>query len=350
MADLDTVVRALVAGTDRGTTGAYKRGEPCMRESFYIAYLDQATLTLTEAEMHFPEVLALCQGLAPLFGYVTARLVVDPPSQGRGPPFRAEGDVLVLPLRGEQRLVVMQSVQGLRMTAPRPQPLISQTVSPGDVVYVPQGLECRSEANEASTISLFLTVQAADQRLGTSLGLYITDALRESLPEDVDAFFRTAVTKGTLRASEDERRELEAKLQACTSALSSRLKASALREHFDRRMERRRMEQAEGAAKAQSIAEKASDPPSYVTTSSRIQVSRGVKCRCVAGESVAHFTRGGETLSLPIASTASRMISKLCDGRPHEVEYLPCDDPIERLCVAQVLVFKECLEVCAVEV
>lgn len=366
--DLDSVISALARGSETGSTAAFKRGEPYMRESFYIAYLDSASLSLTDAERYFPALLDLCQGLAPKFGYVTARMVLQPPS-ARSHPHVAEGDVFLLQVFGEQRLSLSPHVAGpVRVTAPRPQPLLACNLGPGDVVFVPTGMECRTEGVSARqmegveggpVLSVLLTVRTSEHSLGMSLGKYMNDVLRESLAESSDSFFRSAVTKTTLpdrypnaHAAVDDgaahqdlvvkRSEVEARLRAAVADLSSKLRASALHDHFEQRMETLRQAQRDGAMKTPS---KDPLPRNVVLSHSRVRVSRGVSCKCVAGETIAHFKRGSETLSLPIERSASYLISELCNGRPRVVSTLPCQDEVERLCVCQILVFKECFEV-----
>merc|ERR1719310_569285 len=85
--------------------------------------------------------------------------------------------------------------------------------------------------------------------------------------------------------------------------------------------------------------------PCTVTTDSKVRIARGVSCKCTPGETVAFFKRGTQTMKLPIARTASYLLSQLSDGQSHLVETLTCEDPVERLCVCQVLIGKECVEI-----
>lgn len=368
--ELDAVVSALVRGGENGATSAFKRGEPCKRETIFMAYLDHASLILSEAETYFPALLDLCQSLAKPFGYVTARLTLEP-SAYKCPAIHTQGDSIVLQLWGEQQLCVVEPSQGpLPMSAPRPAPLLKCTLNPGDALFLPAGLECQvvggvqtgsaqmSESqldalSGAPGLYVVLTVRKSENNsLGQSLGKYLNDVLRESWSESTDGFLRSAVTKQTLPSDDSEgqpdaaakRAALEVRLNSSTAELQKKLNVAALRDHFEQRMEKLRQEQLAAAQKLQSAAK----PPSVrmmVMTRSFIRVSKGVSCKCVPGENQATFKRGGETLTLPIARSASYLISDLCDGVPHAVRTLRCEDAVERLCVCQVLVFKDCLEV-----
>merc|ERR1712046_386193 len=106
-------------------------------------------------------------------------------------------------------------------------------------------------------------------------------------------------------------------------------------------METLRKEQADGAAKMDS---KFQDKEGQVFNTSYIRVASDVKCQCKPGESRALFSRGSETLPLPISPSASYLISELCDGKSRLVSSLTCKDPLERLCVCQTLVNKSCFE------
>jgi len=369
--DLDAIVFALLYGSMAGHTGAQKRGEPRSQQSFFMAYLDQSTISLSDAERYFPPLLELCQGLSKEFGYVTARLVLEPPGT-KQVPTTAEADVVVLQLWGEQRITVTAPTRGMAMTAPRQPALISRTMLPGDVLYVPTGMEVSAEkgvsperedsedATEGPTMSVILTIRTNEHSVGLSLGKYLNDMLRQQFTAETDEFFRSAVTKSTLPEGHQgangtdsgltkeqvaERREaLEAKLKKSTAELASKLKATDVRAHFESRMEKLRKEQADSADKFNSEP-KALPIPEALTSQSFVRISRGVQCKCVPGDAKALFKRGSETLALPIARTASYLINKLSDGMPHMVETLPCADEMERLCVCQVLVFKECVDV-----
>mmetsp|Transcript_25077 Transcript_25077/g.58214 ORF Transcript_25077/g.58214 Transcript_25077/m.58214 type:complete len:151 (-) Transcript_25077:146-598(-) len=59
---VDELFDALVRGSSTEATSAYKHGEPCFRENIFVAYLDQCTLSLSEAEHYFPWLYELCAG------------------------------------------------------------------------------------------------------------------------------------------------------------------------------------------------------------------------------------------------------------------------------------------------
>jgi len=350
-----------VKGSDTGNSGAYKNGEPCMRSNVFMAYLDHATLTLTESERFLPPLLDLCTSFSPTFHFVSSRIVIDPPGQ-RIPNLQADSDMIALQVWGEQRLKLCQSVAGLPVTARRPEPMLTPTMSPGDALYVPQGLEVRFEDSlplqhgetRGPTMYAVLSVRTNEQELGTSLGRHFTDVLREAdISKETDRFLRSAVTKHSVprrspkadstEAEAERRAKLEAGLKAAVADITQRINATSLREHVAKRMDQLRKEQAEGAAKMEG--KSMPDAGQQVLTSSSVRVSRGVICECHPGQSHALFTRGTETLPLPIGETASYLISELCDGKPHLVSSLTCSDPVERLCVCQILVFKSCLEI-----
>eukprot|EP00933_Yihiella_yeosuensis_P083559 TRINITY_DN9779_c0_g1_i3.p1 TRINITY_DN9779_c0_g1~~TRINITY_DN9779_c0_g1_i3.p1 ORF type:complete len:143 (+),score=30.68 TRINITY_DN9779_c0_g1_i3:195-623(+) len=121
----------------------------------------------------------------------------------------------------------------------------------------------------------------------------------------------------------------------------SKLTAADLRKHFEKRMEDLRQEQIEGSEEVGKCSLLREALPS---SKSVLRIATGIRCRCEPGTSVAHFKRGTETMALPIAESASRMLNQLSDGQNHVLESLPCDDPLERVFVCQVLIKKGCLE------
>jgi len=357
--DFDAVAGALARGTDMGAISANKKGEPYMRDNIYLAYTDQATLSLSGAERFFPALLEVCEVLGQRsFDYVTARLLLEPPGGRGGPPLLADADLLAVQLRGTRRLSLIRPLHNLPVTAPRPQPQLVATVQAGDAVFVPAGLECRVMPPEGATddgpqLHALLTLRSKEQDMEASLAKYLNDLVRDaSLSKDVDNLFRSSVTRRTWKELDaqgevaDASAKLPTRLAGAAEELASRVSAAGLREHYARRMEKLRQEQREGAEKVAADLLADVSQKEVVSSSSMIRVSGGVQCRCRGGETVALFKRGSETLNLPIAESASYLIADLCDGNPHRVGSLRCADPFERISVCQILVFKGCLELC----
>jgi hypothetical protein len=364
--DINDILKALAKGSVNGSCGAYKNGEPCMRGNFFLAYLDHATLTLTDADHFLPQLLDLCRSLSPTFQYVTSRIVIDPPGV-RIPTLTADSDMIAIQIWGEQRLKLCHSIMGLPVTAKRPEPLIMPTMCPGDALYVPQGLEVRFEDApplqrgevRGPTMYAVLSVRTSEQMLGVSLGKHLQDLLRETgLSENTDRFLRTAVTRRTLPKAgadspeaQEKKAKLEADLKAAIEEITQKMSAATLREHVSKRMDQLVKEQSESAAKMarQGVFEEDQqvqhDTELQVLSTSYVRISQGVTCECHPGSQQALFTRGSETLPLPIAESASYLISELCNGKPRLVSSLTCRDPLERLCVCQILIRKDCMEV-----
>jgi len=337
---MDEIIEALCKGTRSQlcSTSAFRGGEPHLRENVFMAYLDQATLSLAGAEHFLPWLLALCKELQPAFGFVSARLVVDPENSR----LRAcESDVLLLQLLGDHRLTVTQPLQGLPVSAPRPKGL-EATLQAGDVLYVPAGLEGRPSgpAESKPNVYVLITLQSVELSVGFSLCRYLGDLLleKQKLSADADAFFRSAMTRRT-RDDPALQSDLSATVQRHAQELLSKVTAADLRQHFERRIQQMRHEQLESAAEVQALA-----PEAVVLSRSSIRLAQGVRCRCQAGDTRAQFTRGSDTMTLNIAVTASPLLSRLSDGKSHRVDSLPCEDPVERVCVCNVLMRKGCLE------
>lgn len=357
--DLDEVLEALVKASEVGNCAAYKNGDPCMRSSIFLAYLDQATLTLTEAEKFVPRLLELCQSLYPCFDYVSSRLVIDPPG-ARVPPLQTDSDMIALQLWGDRQLKICRPVAGLPVTAKRPGPLLTPLMQAGDALYVPSGLEVRFEGDTSGqepkpTMYVVVSVRTHEQKLGVSLGKHLTELLMDpSLSKETNAFLRTAATKRTLgphrrdindseEAMAERRSKIEAGMRAAVAEIREKVTASSLKERQAKRMEQLRNEQLDGAKKITQ--QRLPDESMVVTEKSYVRVARGVQCSCNPGDSKAFFKRGTETLPLDISPSASYMIAELTDGAPRAMSSLSCSDPLERICVAQILVFKECFEI-----
>eukprot|EP00450_Noctiluca_scintillans_P037961 CAMPEP_0194544196 /NCGR_PEP_ID=MMETSP0253-20130528/87124_1 /TAXON_ID=2966 /ORGANISM="Noctiluca scintillans" /LENGTH=429 /DNA_ID=CAMNT_0039391049 /DNA_START=102 /DNA_END=1391 /DNA_ORIENTATION=- len=342
---VDALVEALLWSSDSQATVAFKHGEPYHRENVFLAYLDHAALCLNESEHYFPSIMDLCQDLAKTFDFVTARLNVYPPLPI--PPSTLDTDVVLVQLWGVQRVIVSPAV-GLRVSQPRPEPLLMSTMSPGDAIYVPRGLQIRQQTPDGGasrpTLTLALSLRTREQSLGVSLSMHITDLLRENLPQEVDHFCRSAITKPLLQDSATDDGALEAKLMTAAKEIASRVNMASTQKHYEERMETLRQAQREGAARVAELAAGDLPVPRIVATT-RMRVVLGVVCQCQPGSTVAHFRRGSASLALPIGRTASQLIHELSDGEAHVVGSLTCADPIERLCVCQVLLFKECLEI-----
>eukprot|EP00435_Cladocopium_sp_Y103_P005249 s1580_g1.t1 len=341
-AGMDEVIEALCKGTRSHlcSTAAHRRGEPHMRENVFMAYLDQATLSLTGAEHYLPWLLAVCKALEAAFGFVSARLLVDPED---GRLVASESDVLMFQLLGNRRLTVMRPLQGLPVSAPRPKALLEATLGAGDVLYLPAGLEgrpCPGPESVPPNVYILLTLQSAELSVGFSLCRYLGDLLlqKEHLSAEADAFFRSAMTRRT--RDDLAKPELDESVQRHARELLSKVTVTDLRKHFESRIQQMRQEQLESAGEVRSL------PPlePMVLSRSLLRLAQGVRCKCDVGESRALFTRGADTMTLNIAVTASAMLARLSDGKTHHVDSLPCDDPVERVCVCNVLMRKGCLE------
>ncbi|CAJ1345523.1 unnamed protein product [Effrenium voratum] len=311
---MDDIIDALCKGTrpELGSTAAH--GE-APSDNVFKAYLDSATLSLHGAEHFLPWLLRLCQAMEPAFGFVSARLIVD---GERGRPQPVERDQLLVQLLGLQRLTLIRPVQGLPVTAPRPQPLLEGTLEAGDVLYVPACVDCRQapSASRMPNVYVLVSLQSAELSLEFSLCKFMADLLLEQpKSSEADAFFRTSVTRQTKRELK-EKPELEGSVQRFARELASKVTAAGLRKHFESRMSQLRKEQTESVAEVQALG--SSGP--RVLSRSLLRMTRGVQCRCSAGSSRAFFTRGSDTMTLNIA------------------------DPIERICVCNVLMRKGCLE------
>jgi len=230
-------------------------------------------------------------------------------------------------------------------------------MQPGDVVFVPAGLECRSSvvapsfsvqaASKASrpapegpgpTVYALLSLRTGEQTVEASLGRYLNDLLRQSaLAQETDGFLRSAITRRTRAAGCDE-----AQLSSAAAEFASKVSAAGLVQHYRERMRRLRAQQ---TADATTSAANAPSKPAGVSSSTVLRVSDGVCAHCTDGSTAAQFKRGTETLNMPIADSASYLITDLTDGAPHKVSALRCADEYEKICVCQILVFKGCLEI-----
>jgi len=370
--DRDALAVAMARGGDLGLVSSHKLGEPYSRgdSTACFAYLDQATLILSEAERFFPCLFEACDDLATVFHYVSVRLVLEPPCAGcGGPPLASGDDVLAVQLWGERAVTVAAPLGSVRVSAPRPQPLVQTTVKPGDCLLLPSGLECRAgsslaamsfsvksssqafaDANDQDGPVLFalFTLRTREHSMGSSLLMYLSDLLRSAdLPPDADLFLRSAVTGRTREQLVGRGSgEIAEGLNNCVGELMSRISAAGLRKHYAERMEKLRETQRLAAAKQRAEPVEKSDSEHHLVLGSHlIRVARGVVLRCQDGDATAQFRRGAETLNLPIAETASYMLADLSDGLPHLVSSLRCSDGFERLCVCQILLLKRCLEV-----
>lgn len=360
---IDDLLSILVRGQQNGALTAYKHGDRYMRDTLFLAYLDGATICLSHAESFSPPLLALCQDLATEFDYVTARCILQPPNAPPAPIRSEQRDSIILQLGGEQHwfLCPMIGAEGEQKLPPK---LLKQ----GDALYVPRTCgtsfvgfvpntdKCFGrmgvsrprppEAQDTSrnlsySVHIEITLRTQERSWGYLLATYLGDLLRDgSLKPDVSSFCRTACHKRLVN-DESACQSVDRSLRTAVDNLAGRVDAQGVREFFKKKMEALRKEQDDQAKQALDL----KVPPECVRTYSRVRVAGDVECTCKPGDSVAIFARGADTLRLPIAVTASRMVSDLSDSLPHKIGDLTCDDAFEALCVCQVLIEKECLEI-----
>lgn len=197
--------------------------------------------------------------------------------------------------------------------------------------------------NQGPSLHVEITLRTQERCWGHLLANYLGDLLRDgSLRQNVSDFCRSACHK-RLVSGESSSESLDKNLNEAVHNLVGNVDASSVRAYFAKKMEQLRKDQIEQAKKAMEV----EVPPEVVRTFSTVHVCGDVICTCKPGDNVALFARGPDTLRLPIAATASRLVSDLSDSLPHKVADLTCDDPFEAVCVCQVLIEKECVEVLA---
>lgn len=362
--DLDSLLTILVRGQESSALAAYKHGDRYMRDALFLAYLDGATICLSHAETFLPHLLALCQDLAGSFDYVTARCVLQPPNAPPAPMRWEQRDSIILQIWGEQQwFLAPMASEGQS----KEQKLPPRCLKPGDVLYVPRSCgttfvgsihnadkcfgrggvsmprssEPKERPNNHPSVHVELALRTQERSWGYLLANYLGDLLRDgSLQKDVDNFCRSACHK-RLVGGQDGAESLDKRLHEAADDLAGRVDSEGLRRYFAQKMERLRKEQIEQSKQTKEIPV----PPDLVRTYSNVRVAGDVECSCKPGDTVALFKRGSDTLRLPIAQSASGLVSDLSDSRPHKIADLTCDDPFEALCVCQVLIEKECLEV-----
>eukprot|EP00405_Crypthecodinium_cohnii_P023845 CAMPEP_0206495582 /NCGR_PEP_ID=MMETSP0324_2-20121206/48691_1 /ASSEMBLY_ACC=CAM_ASM_000836 /TAXON_ID=2866 /ORGANISM="Crypthecodinium cohnii, Strain Seligo" /LENGTH=444 /DNA_ID=CAMNT_0053980019 /DNA_START=147 /DNA_END=1482 /DNA_ORIENTATION=+ len=358
--DVEALAGAVVHGDTLDAVSAYKRGELYMRDNMYLAYLDQATISISGAERFFPSVMEVCNGLVSggVGQYITSHLILEPPPEegrdagfvggrpgpmpGPGEKLMGEGDVLVVQLMGSRRLTVIRGLRGLPVTAPRPKPQLEATLQAGDAVFIPSGLEVRTErvANKGPQLYLVIVLRSKEQDPELSMMKYLTDLMMDpNMSKESDAFFRSAATRRSWPAmgldpkrkpgsipedvqekAADEDKENKTPLAKLASKsvdeFARMISAKGLKEHYQRRMAELREKQRTAAMEVAITIGRGEGPKEAVWPSSSVRIAAGVKVSCQDGSSVAAFKRGEDTLNLPIAPTASFLISDLSTASP----------------------------------
>lgn len=334
--DLDSTMYAFHWGSEHGSLVTHKTGEMRKHGNFSLAYLDHHTLTLMLAERYLPPLYALSAVLMSTFDFVTSRLILIPP----GVPLStmvSSGDTLAVQIWGEQTMLINSSEPESQHESK------TVTMRPGDALYLPLRAECKPCADPDRTTTLSQTpvlcaamsLRGPQQSLGSALGACLSDLLLVgNLVPESDLTCRTALLPGHQMSDNSG----DATLKKCIVDLIKGLDAPVLRENLAKRMKMLTQEQFDGIVTAAL-------PSHAVMPSSVVRLADGVTCKCKPGENMAFFERGCATLPMLIAPTASRLVHELADGIPHRASSLRCDDPVERLCVCQVLLHKECLSV-----
>jgi len=329
----------------------FKRGEANDEESFLIAYLDGTTMIVNQAERYEPMLYELCRQLAgEYFYHVFAVMYLTPANSFAVRLHNDDQDVFLMQVWGKKHWIIRENrpqplpytEEMLGKDEPVPpehisDPIMSFDMEAGDILYIPRGSLHEATTTSEPSLHITITMPTSDYCWGVQLVKH--------LMQDVHAPGVPATVKSTCSSklvgpdSLQDNKQLDAMIADVFQNWSSNIKLDGVIDAFERRMSRVNEQQEKTHAQAMSL----QPPRPQVTEGSRVRLMHGISCSCAEDSTVAVFKRDTQRLELPIAKTQGPVIRSLT-SRPQNVTDLPCTDRFERLCVLQVLLSHDVLQ------
>lgn len=320
----------------------FRKGDPCEEENFLVGYLDGASMIVNQAERYCPSVYEFCRILAALhFHHVFAVVYLTPPNSFAVRLHNDDQDVFLLQVWGRKHWTIRDAPQlgpyteeMLGKDEPVPPELISEPImsfdmAAGDILYIPRGFLHEARTSDQPSLHITVTMPTSDYCWGVQLVKHLMqDIHARDVPPEVVKARNTRLEADS--GAEDE--AINTNIEDIFNHWESNISVDGVLEAFEQRMGRVN----EGQERAHNQAMSLKPPRPQVTEDRRVRLMYGVSCWCEADGEVAVFKRDTQRMELPIAPTAAPLIRSLT-ARPQKVSDLPCVDTFERICVLQLL-------------
>eukprot|EP00931_Biecheleriopsis_adriatica_P079424 TRINITY_DN52822_c0_g1_i1.p1 TRINITY_DN52822_c0_g1~~TRINITY_DN52822_c0_g1_i1.p1 ORF type:complete len:440 (+),score=97.69 TRINITY_DN52822_c0_g1_i1:42-1322(+) len=334
----------------------FKNGEPSGLPNPWLAYLDGSSMIVNQADRHHRVLFDLVRGLsARHFHHVFAVMYLTPPESQAVRLHNDDQDVFLLQVFGSKRWTVRNAPQLLCYTeemlgkeSPVPEhligpPLMEFTMEPHDVLYIPRGhLHEAATGSSEPSLHITVTVPTSDFCWGVQLVKHLGLEMRSGMlpPPQRSLCQASLAPMGSAGPAALDDEALDKKLEELLESWRSKVSAEAVLDSFEQRMERT------NEGQERQFIERCSDGGHVrVTEKTRVRLMPGVSCRCEEGSEDVTFTRAtdGRRLDMQVTRAATSLIRALTD-RPQRVLDLPCTDRFARICVLQVLLERDVLQ------
>ncbi|CAK0846345.1 unnamed protein product [Prorocentrum cordatum] len=325
----------------------FRQGDPYDSDSFPEAYLDGASMIVNQADRFNTTLYEMSRSLAEShFMHVFSVVYLTPPGSQAVRLHNDDQDVFLLQVLGKKRWTVREAPKMLPYTeemlgkdAPVPEELIGPaimafTMEAGDILYIPRGCLHEAATGEAEpSLHVTVTVPTSDYCWGVHLVRQLARQLGGGEPgagRGGGPGPRGGAAWGRLDDA-----TLDAHVQGAVKGWLSNVGVDCVLDEFDERIGRTN----EGQARQRGAAAELRLRP-WVTEASRVRLMPGTTCRVGSNDSSAIFARvegeEDQRLEVPIPRSAAALVRSL-SGSLRWVSELPCQDPIQRIFVLQML-------------
>jgi len=346
-------VMALIRGSGSNLK-MFKQGNPYDMDNFLIGYLDGASLIVNQADRSNAKLMDMCMHLGKVhFHHVFGVAYLTPPDSKAVRLHNDDQDVFLMQVWGKKRWIIRNAPQLLPYSeemlgkdSPVPKALIEEpvmefTMEPHDVLYIPRGyLHEASTGDGELSLHITVTVPTSDYCWGVQLVKHLIHKVqsREMSPQlhSLCASSMNAIPNDAL---------LDAHLAEIGKAWTSDLDLDGVLGAFDQRMARTNESQIRSGERLMKERVESEKRRPVVTEEGRVRLMYGINCKCEADSEVVVFSRAadGRNLQLDIKKSASTLIRALT-AKPQKVTDLPCVDKFERICVLQLLLHHQVVQ------
>lgn len=351
LVSLDDVV-AIIKGAGH-TLKIFRRGEPYDLDNPLVGYLDGASLIVNQADRQHEVLFEFSRTLAERhFFHSFCVLYLTPPGSQAVRLHNDDQDVFLMQVWGRKNWKIRNAPKLLAYTeemlgkdTPVPEeliqePILSFTMEPHDVLYIPRGYLHEADTGDEPSLHITVTIPTSDYCWGVQLMKSFQQAQRHTLTPELDKLSRSSMDKGFELASLSLE-ELDGKIQDVAKNWLANLKLDSVIDSFEQRMAAANLSQDRSFA---LNTERKAAP--VVTEDSFVRLMYGISCRCEPDSDFAVFSRAMDRRSLEMKIGVSRApLVKSLKQTPQRVSTLPGKDAFERLCVLEVLLKHEVVQV-----
>jgi len=323
-------------------------------ENIHLAFLHDVSIVINHLDKSWPDVMHYCHRLAPIFGHMYANMYLTPAGNQTAPPHTDDRDVIIVQVFGHKHWKLWNNPQPLcykeeQLGKGQPkllaedlgEPMISETLEQGDVLYMPRGYLHEATTSDTTSLHITFAVPTADFAMGHFISEMI-DGLARKVPS-----LRNSIAPGLLGcvpgdragASAASQEQCEEQFKTAVQTILENLDFDRAKKVFAGKMHYHNGQQHEAATNISQLV--GQQGVSHLRLNTRVRKTEGIKVKKQGDDVVFAMSNGASArISSPpkVFVETLKKLGKVGVDRngTFAIEDLPVDDPFTKLCVAEV--------------